>query len=262
MHVGHPDLAPRLWTVPGDGIDNDGNGKVDDVHGWNTNGNNAVLTDNTGHGTHVAGTIGAAANDGLGVTGVAWDTAVSVDLAAPGTSILAAQARITLPDETFEDGVIDDTWIPSGPWTIGQDQVGTYAGITGRPGTLTLTEPLDVGARSACRMRLEAFRRQRHRHRPGRHDLGLVRDSARRGGPRLQGRHLDGRAARGRRRRGAHLQASVGDARRAPRRAARPRRPAALARRQDGHRPAPEPLQRAARADGARRDDRLGDRDR
>lgn len=63
----HTDLVGNLWTNPGEiagnGIDDDGNGKIDDVRGWNFFGNNNVLYGSDAcddaHGTHVAGTIGA-----------------------------------------------------------------------------------------------------------------------------------------------------------------------------------------------------------
>ncbi len=71
----HPDLQSQLWVNPGeiagDGIDNDGNGYVDDVHGWDFVDNDAVPDDENMHGTHVSGTI-AGANNGTGVTGVAY----------------------------------------------------------------------------------------------------------------------------------------------------------------------------------------------
>lgn len=72
----HPDLAANVWTNPGEiaanGVDDDGNGYIDDVHGWDFyNGDNDPFDDN-GHGTHVAGIIGAAGNNLDGVVGVNW----------------------------------------------------------------------------------------------------------------------------------------------------------------------------------------------
>ncbi|MDP2300235.1 MAG: S8 family serine peptidase, partial [Actinomycetota bacterium] len=76
----HPDLAPNIWVnpgeVPGNGIDDDGNGYIDDVHGWNAVANNGNPMDDHGHGTHCAGTIGAAGDNGRGVTGVNWNVSL------------------------------------------------------------------------------------------------------------------------------------------------------------------------------------------
>jgi subtilisin family serine protease/P pilus assembly chaperone PapD len=72
----HPDLAANLYTnpgeVPGNGQDDDGNGLVDDVHGFDFANFDGDPTDDNGHGTHVAGTIGAVGNNAIGVAGVAW----------------------------------------------------------------------------------------------------------------------------------------------------------------------------------------------
>ena len=73
----HPDLAPNIWVnpgeTPGDSVDNDGNGKVDDHRGWDFIGDDNDPRDLNAHGTHVAGTIGAKGNNATGVTGVNWN---------------------------------------------------------------------------------------------------------------------------------------------------------------------------------------------
>ena len=73
----HPDLAANMWTNPGEipnnGIDDDNNGYIDDVYGINAINNGGNPMDDNNHGTHVAGTIGAVGNNGIGVSGVAWN---------------------------------------------------------------------------------------------------------------------------------------------------------------------------------------------
>lgn len=76
----HPDLAANVWTNPreiaGDGIDNDANGFVDDVRGWDFANADADPMDDEGHGTHVSGTIGAVGDNAIGVTGVNWQVSI------------------------------------------------------------------------------------------------------------------------------------------------------------------------------------------
>lgn len=81
----HSDLVGNIWINPGetsciDGVDNDGNGYIDDCLGWDFVGSDFLTSvddndpmDEYGHGTHVAGTIGAVGNNGNGIAGVMWD---------------------------------------------------------------------------------------------------------------------------------------------------------------------------------------------
>jgi subtilisin family serine protease len=91
-YLAHPDLDEVWWRNPGEepgnGVDDDGNGKIDDVHGWHffqecTNDQceprqDAVVDDDNGHGTHVAGIIAAETDNGIGVAGASWGAQVMV----------------------------------------------------------------------------------------------------------------------------------------------------------------------------------------
>jgi subtilisin family serine protease len=76
----HEDLKGNMWTntreVPGNGRDDDGNGYIDDFYGIDTENEDSDPRDDVGHGTHVAGTIGAVGNNKLGVTGVNWQVRI------------------------------------------------------------------------------------------------------------------------------------------------------------------------------------------
>jgi thermitase len=83
VDVNHPDLRENIWTNPGEipdnGIDDDRNGYVDDVNGWDFfNNDNSVYdpVDVDDHGTHVAGTIAAKGDNALGVVGVNWQAKI------------------------------------------------------------------------------------------------------------------------------------------------------------------------------------------
>ena len=73
----HPDLSSNIWTNPGEiagnGIDDDGNGYIDDIRGWDFVSEDNDPQDAWLHGTHVAGTVGAVGNNGLYGAGVAWN---------------------------------------------------------------------------------------------------------------------------------------------------------------------------------------------
>jgi uncharacterized repeat protein (TIGR01451 family) len=90
IDINHQDLQPNIWSnageVPGNGIDDDGDGYVDDVHGWDFFHNDASVYDGApaesgrgatdAHGTHVAGIIGATGNNSIGVAGVNWQVSL------------------------------------------------------------------------------------------------------------------------------------------------------------------------------------------
>ena len=73
----HPDLADNIWVnedeIPDNDIDDDGNGYVDDVHGYDFADDESNTLDINGHGTHCAGVVGAVGNNGIGIAGVCWN---------------------------------------------------------------------------------------------------------------------------------------------------------------------------------------------
>ncbi len=90
IQLDHPDLNSQLWInlgeIPGNGIDDDGNGKTDDLNGWHFyhvwNGDTFVpdennnLEDDIGHGTHIAGIAASATNNSVGIAGISYNSPV------------------------------------------------------------------------------------------------------------------------------------------------------------------------------------------
>ena len=118
IDLNHPDLASNIWTNPFDpvdGVDNDGNGYVDDVHGWDFSQNNNSIYDGSpsdsttdSHGTHVSGIIGAVGGNGIGVAGVNWHvTMISAKFLGPsgGTTADAISAIDYITDLKTRHGL-------------------------------------------------------------------------------------------------------------------------------------------------------------
>jgi len=82
IDLNHPDIKNNLWTNPGEiagnGIDDDQNGYIDDLHGWNFVDDNNDVSDSNDHGTHVAGVIAAQGNNSIGITGVCWSAKLMI----------------------------------------------------------------------------------------------------------------------------------------------------------------------------------------
>src|SRR5215216_3588734 len=139
MDIKHKDLKANIWTnpdeVPGNCLDDDGNGYVDDVHGWDfrdtkvdkedhrgcvftpgeDNGEDNSVFDGAGqdtHATHVAGTIAAAGNNGVGVTGVNWQaTIMPLKFIGPGN-----WGEVDDAAEAIEYSVAEDVKISNNSW--------------------------------------------------------------------------------------------------------------------------------------------------
>ena len=95
MMLTHADLTPNLWTnwgeIPGNGIDDDNNGYVDDVHGWDAYASDGSVPSD-GHGTHVAGIVGAKGNNGAYVAGVNWNIKLMPLAGSSGTTSIVLEA--------------------------------------------------------------------------------------------------------------------------------------------------------------------------
>ncbi len=91
----YPDIVANLWThpgeTPGNNLDDDGNGRIDDLHGFDFVQNNANIADSGNHGTHVAGTIAATGNNSLGVIGADFKARImTLKVSDDGTNIATA----------------------------------------------------------------------------------------------------------------------------------------------------------------------------
>jgi alpha-tubulin suppressor-like RCC1 family protein/subtilisin family serine protease len=124
IDINHPDLKDNIWTNPaevaGNSIDDDGNGLIDDINGWDFvhddnsvfDGNGTFPADETdAHGTHVAGTIGAVGNNSIGVAGLNWQVSlISLKFLGPG----GEGTTVDLLQALSYAKAMRDLWVSSG----------------------------------------------------------------------------------------------------------------------------------------------------
>jgi subtilisin family serine protease/subtilisin-like proprotein convertase family protein len=133
----HPDLAANMWTnVPESigqpGVDDDGNGFVDDIHGYDFVNNDGDPFDDHFHGTHVAGTIGAIGNNSTGVTGVNWNVQIMAlkFLDAGGGGFIEDAIRAVDYAAANRAFISNNSW-GGGPYSQGLKDAIDAAGVVG-----------------------------------------------------------------------------------------------------------------------------------
>ncbi len=136
VNIAHQDLSPNLWVNPNDpvdGIDNDGNGLIDDRNGWDFNGNDNNPTPQTDdHGTSVAGVAAARGNNSIGVTGAAFEAQLmGIRLIEAATTDLMESRALTYQRNIAD--IYTNSWGPA-------DDGSTLEG----PGALTLAALQDA----------------------------------------------------------------------------------------------------------------------
>ena len=116
IDAAHPDIQGQLWTnpgeIPGNGIDDDDNGYIDDVHGWDFVNNDNDPHDGHGHGAHVAGTIAAATHNTLGIAGLSWGAKIMTlkGLSDSGSGPASALAEAVIYAADNGAHIINNSW--------------------------------------------------------------------------------------------------------------------------------------------------------
>ena len=133
--VNHSDLAANIWVNQAEasgssGVDDDGNGYVDDVNGWNAFNNNGNVG-SSDHGTHVSGTVGAVGNNGIGVSGVSWEVGVMPIAGSSGstsTVLIAYNYALAQKDIWLASGGSAGACVVSTNSSFGIDQANCNSG--------------------------------------------------------------------------------------------------------------------------------------
>lgn len=112
LDYNHQDIAANAWInhheIEGNNVDDDGNGYIDDIHGWNAYDDNAEVW-NDRHGLNVAGMIGARGNNGIGITGINWNVKIMMIVGGdPESAAIASYAYALAQRQLYEstDGAL------------------------------------------------------------------------------------------------------------------------------------------------------------
>jgi len=131
----HDDLEGNMWInedeIPGNGNDDDNNGYIDDVYGYDFKNNDNDPEDNDGHGTHVAGIIGAIANNEIGIVGVNWTVKIMVLKMSNDGSFCTTDAIHAIDYSTANAAHLSNN-----SWAIGDEYNHTFCDKTATAGVI------------------------------------------------------------------------------------------------------------------------------